>query len=130
MRGKDEKYTGTYIYCGITPAYAGKSAAMKGLNADIKDHPCVCGEKAYLQWTDFQRPGSPLRMRGKARRRRHWYPSYGSPLRMRGKVIYYVQHNIEQRITPAYAGKSKSCVTAVIKEQDHPCVCGEKSLTR
>ena len=46
---------------------------------------------------------------------------------MRGKVLAAGLHNLADRITPAYAGKSESAFCAVHVLQDHPRVCGEKA---
>ena len=54
----------------------------------------------------------------------------GSPLRVRGKVGPVIQLRAGPGITPAYAGKSRRCRPATLIRRDHPCVCGEKILTR
>ena len=71
---------------GITPAYAGKSHCFAVPRVDVKDHPRLCGEK------------SPATITGK-------YQA-GSPPPMRGKVSRQENIGINDRITPAYAGKS------------------------
>ena len=50
----------------------------------------------------------------------------GSPPRMRGKEVSFGKTRNENRITPAYAGKSDSGPAAAAESQDHPRVCGEK----
>ena len=45
MRGKGHADRPVERHIGITPAYAGKSAADSGSCAGSKDHPRVCGEK-------------------------------------------------------------------------------------
>ena len=73
-----------------------------------QDHPRVCGEKLL-----------------------HSLPSVlnrGSPPRMRGKVPTGLQSAFGSRITPAYAGKSCSAEQQQPPVQDHPRVCGEKSM--
>ena len=71
----------------ITPAYAGK----RSLNPDnvilVQDHPRLCGEKANPPAATIFRTGSPPPMRGK-----EW---------MNGL------DDADERITPAYAGKSQ-----------------------
>ena len=52
----------------------------------------------------------------------------GSPLRMRGKGSGAVAVSSVVGITPAYAGKRLYRKYRVERVQDHPCVCGEKSL--
>ena len=106
MRGKDFESAMARVNAGITPAYAGKS--LSG-HSDIPrpwDHPCVCGEKASKFAKEENAAGSPLRMRGKA--------IFKSALQELG------------RITPAYAGKSRSSRPFSLCVRDHPCVCGEK----
>ena len=88
MRGKDRGYTYGIVYMGITPAYAGKSCRKKADNCCNKDHPRVCGEKApKLVMAAME---------------------LGSPPRMRGKADFIVAEFVAERITPAYAGKSRS----------------------
>ena len=47
MRGKDFCTSLAGISDRITPAYAGKSVAAQAVATSGKDHPRVCGEKAY-----------------------------------------------------------------------------------
>ena len=47
---------------------------------------------------------------------------------MRGKVHESIQCFVERRITPAYAGKSTLDDFSHEHLQDHPRLCGEKSL--
>ena len=54
----------------------------------------------------------------------------GSPPRMRGKVRLAAGESIEDRITPAYAGKSFGLVIKFLRHGDHPRVCGEKAYNR
>ena len=51
----------------------------------------------------------------------------GSPPRVRGKVFEAAPNVIQERITPACAGKSKGQLDFPIYFEDHPRVCGEKS---
>ena len=107
MRGKDDQQKRKEKYGGITPAYAGKSLRCCLLVFLVRDHPRVCGEKVftscYMRWLW----GSPPRMRGKA------------------DILHGFQRPVG--ITPAYAGKSLSCLINPPPAQDHPRVCGEKS---
>ena len=48
---------------------------------------------------------------------------------MRGKVSFGVVEDILDRITPAYAGKSKVERNDGCKNRDHPRLCGEKNDT-
>ena len=52
----------------------------------------------------------------------------GSPPRVRGKVDYPDGCVVLDRITPACAGKSAPCAGDLPRRQDHPRVCGEKSV--
>ena len=97
------------VRTGITPAYAGKRGWMRATEVTRKDHPRVCGEKAYS-----------LVINGS---------EWGSPPRMRGKACTCSCASIAGRITPAYAGKSPGCGKPCGKNRDHPRVCGEKSKT-
>ena len=90
----------------ITPACAGKSglaAAQKLLN---QDHPRMCGEKVKRGY----RGETPV----------------GSPPHVRGKVDKNVANKIQERITPACAGKSFMWMKFCPVTQDHPRMCGEK----
>ena len=52
----------------------------------------------------------------------------GSPPRMRGKEIWNEWFRDQNRITPAYAGKSALVGSAGRQAWDHPRVCGEKRV--
>ena len=106
MRGKAFSVSQAHNNGGITPAYAGKRARPHYHMILYGDHPRVCGEKAAILCKLKLSPGSPPRMRGKDDRRR--------------------MSASEQRITPAYAGKSHAGVCGDLVEEDHPRVCGEK----
>ena len=45
---------------------------------------------------------------------------------MRGKVMMRILEKLDERITPAYAGKSRACKPGGAGKLDHPRVCGEK----
>ena len=87
MRGKVLSAICSGSARGITPAYAGKSAIGDLFRVSKGDHPSVCGEKRVSTVDTLRRLGSPPRMRGKAE--------------LSSKNLSY------QRITPAYAGKSR-----------------------
>ena len=129
MRGKVPIACSSSAGTGITPAYAGKSRGRSSGNNFYWDHPRLCGEKyfALLYFTSLK--GSPPPMRGKAAHRTpvticlpdhprlcgekpDWdgldKTAQGSPPPMRGKVSFPALAVKERRITPAYAGKSKS----------------------
>ena len=106
MRGKALMPESFVNQARITPAYAGKRIHHDRLNAVIRDHPRLCGEKCILcKYTKvFQ--GSPPPMRGKASSSSNSRNSAG--------------------ITPAYAGKSKIVQHFGVTTEDHPRLCGEK----
>ena len=92
VTGSPPRVRGKVIRCsicqrgsGITPACAGKRAALWQHYAGVEDHPRVCGEKSYVKMTLRWFAGSPPRVRGKASG-----PGFGVDA---------------LRITPACAGK-------------------------
>ena len=54
----------------------------------------------------------------------------GSPPRGRGKVLAAGLHNLIDRITPAWAGKSCTALRRFVRCGDHPRVGGEKMNKR
>ena len=106
MRGKAVGVAVAPVVTGITPAYAGKRASQLCAGLAPRDHPRVCGEKAYSLVMSGSLWGSPPRMRGKAGGGRERHPAEG--------------------ITPAYAGKSQPTLVTCFLHRDHPRVCGEK----
>ena len=127
MRGKVFVTEFVIVQIGITPAYAGKSdqnviitilhkgspPPMRGkgpegvrYTGDPEDHPRLCGEKPTPIELSEEEKGSPPPMRGKA------------------KAAAFL-HGAD-RITPAYAGKSRLLILWYQKNQDHPRLCGEK----
>ena len=108
MRGKAELCLSAGTRQGITPAYAGKSAAVGNALLHPQDHPRLCGEK-----------GTALAQSEHVR---------GSPPPMRGKGTGAVGDRLLQGITPAYAGKSFQHMSSFIACRDHPRLCGEKRI--
>ena len=106
MRGKARFGIAVLSLRRITPAYAGKSRTNAGDFFDTQDHPRLCGEKLCVRCF-----GQILK---------------GSPPPMRGKVLQLRQLFLCIRITPAYAGKSKTIAGEAFKGEDHPRLCGEK----
>ena len=53
----------------------------------------------------------------------------GSPPHTRERLWSSKEHCQQHRITPAYAGKTKSLLSIVIKLQDHPRIRGKDSLS-
>ena len=45
---------------------------------------------------------------------------------MRGKVVAGFPFSCQSGITPAYAGKSATCIYHIFRQEDHPRLCGEK----
>ena len=107
MRGKVARSSQLLFPFGITPAYAGKSFNQSEMSENRGDHPRLCGEKRAL------RGSTPQQL--------------GSPPPMRGKVVDFDHVIAENRITPAYAGKSAGCHIQPKPSRDHPRLCGEKT---
>ena len=80
---------------------------MRATEVTRKDHPRVCGEKDISVSSSGLLPGSPPRMRGKAKEVAKALDKIG--------------------ITPAYAGKSFARYLVLCTPRDHPRVCGEKA---
>ena len=106
-RGKGYREFGIDISDRITPAQAGKSVAPRQKRSALWDHPRVGGEK-------YSRP-SYSRI------------SMGSPPRGRGKAVKFRCTCGLQRITPAWAGKSRKRRKKKEMSWDHPRVGGEKA---
>ena len=105
-RGKD---SGTVHGCGqlrIIPAWAGKRRCTAACNGLCWDHPRVGGEKSEPN------PMEQLQV--------------GSPPHGRGKVIKNILEKLDQRITPAWAGKRATPRKNGHPGGDHPRVGGEK----
>ena len=93
---------------GITPACAGKRRSCSQTLRRSWDHPRVCGEKKESLGHEPSEKGSPPRVRGKAK-------EAGTTIQGSG-------------ITPACAGKSAVPRKISAPSEDHPRVCGEKTL--
>ena len=106
MRGKGDANGIAVFLCRITPAYAGKSAAVCGAANLGQDHPRLCGEKKKSGYSCAKHVGSPPPMRGKDSRCSELACDAG--------------------ITPAYAGKSVQSSLTRQRRRDHPRLCGEK----
>ena len=107
MRGKVCCAGLHHLIHGITPAYAGKRDSPGQLAGRCRDHPRVCGEKAFL----FEVEVDFLRIT----------PAYA------GKSHITPSGDLTLGITPAYAGKSGCCHPDPQSQRDHPRVCGEKT---
>ena len=108
MRGKVFVGCQIFFLSRITPAYAGKRKFRRLFLDEFRDHPRLCGEKSSMVHRPCKKTGSPPPMRGKVK-----------------KEIKKIQ---EQRITPAYAGKSFRRLSDLFSVQDHPRLCGEKKV--
>ena len=94
----------------ITPAYAGKTPAIRVLTQQTKDHPRVCGKDSYQNLADL------------------W--ATGSPPRMRERPVETIIIIAATRITPAYAGKTGIRLLLGRCDRDHPRVCGKDFYLR
>ena len=110
MRGKGYSDDFCDICLRITPAYAGKSVYGCRPMLFPQDHPRLCGEKRPTERSAATISGSPPPMRGK--------DCYTPPL------VY------DAGITPAYAGKRAHAYLMRDGMQDHPRLCGEKTISR
>ena len=108
MRGKADPELPDNQQSRITPAYAGKRKHEADVQFLFQDHPRLCGEKFSASYILNFVLGSPPPMRGKDLQKR-------------------LQH-LHQRITPAYAGKRSANQLRGYMLQDHPRLCGEKSI--
>ena len=108
MRERLLKFLALDFVLRITPAYAGKTWAMRYINCKCQDHPRVCGKD----------------MSGQLRRPRY----AGSPPRMRERLFANVNIFAHWRITPAYAGKTHPGLCGGTDGQDHPRVCGKDKI--
>ena len=104
-RGKAELHRERRAGSGITPAQAGKSAAVDAAAA-ARDHPRAGGEKLNGAFIDDFLTGSPPRRRGKVRALHCSSPVPG--------------------ITPAQAGKRADGAGGGAALGDHPRAGGEK----
>ena len=105
-RGKVHRYLRGPLPLGITPAWAGKRTAVRGVEKTPRDHPRVGGEKCCSSSAFYIRCGSPPRGRGKG-------------------ILDYMGVPTEG-ITPAWAGKRRHQTVKEKKHEDHPRVGGEK----
>ena len=107
MRGKLSRNFRFFACRRITPAHAGKTLRLAMACAIRADHPRACGENR------FSRHASSI--------------AYGSPPRMRGKPRGEIRQTMQQRITPAHAGKTCRCHIQFRQSPDHPRACGENT---
>ena len=150
MRGKAYRQKIRHHVSRITPAYAGKRETLMCAAGLLEDHPRLCGEKHFRNFSISLRAGSPPPMRGKVlafvdfqfefqdhprlcgEKRfpcNHHRRGTGSPPPMRGKANSSHTRRCPSRITPAYAGKSNPSTKDLNSSKDHPRLCGEKLKT-
>ncbi len=126
VRGKVLNYFICIIVLRITPACAGKRCRSFPRLKRLWDHPRMCGEKHQRVKFPCLLGGSPPHVRGKGFLESRKDPEKGSPPHVRGKVREEFFQHINQRITPACAGKSFVSKEKVDESLDHPRMCGEK----
>ena len=105
MRGKLFVWEEGEARAGITPAHAGKTAALHASTMLWRDHPRACGENSGMDVALMMTQGSPPRMRGKPLLADFLPDLFG--------------------ITPAHAGKTARKRRRVACGRDHPRACGE-----
>ena len=109
MRGKDFITLRKQLFVGITPAHAGKRGSRRRCPLGHGDHPRTCGEKYRESGWQHRGLGSPPHMRGK------------------GEVLHVLV--VQNRITPAHAGKrlkrSRSIVPHAAIVPLFPSVCNK-----
>ena len=96
------------VYWGLTPAFAGKTARNATGDRRRKAHPRIRGEDQFCTLTPAAQHGSPPHSRG----RRH------APERWPGR----------DRLTPAFAGKTRYTNSGRPVVKAHPRIRGEDSL--
>ena len=107
VRGEEPRRRAIGKPCRITPACAGRSGESRYSDAAVEDHPRVCGEKSPLVMVHAR--------------------ALGSPPRVRGEVLCVLKIDVDDRITPACAGRRHAVQWSSLNARDHPRVCGEKS---
>ena len=108
MRGKAVKIAGQPSKRRITPAYAGKRATAFAVKKVTDGSPPPMRGKAIDLLSGVDKTGDHPRLCGeKFSARIFKYLSIGSPPPMRGKVRMHEGKLAMDRITPAYAGKSR-----------------------
>ncbi len=106
VRGEADRLRGISRGKRITPACAGRRLCNASAVRLVEDHPRVCGEKYPAILSRTRTAGSPPRVRGE------------------GSAIAGLVG--AARITPACAGRSLHGVKLLLRNEDHPRVCGEK----
>ena len=105
MRGPQCSLAQLYAYLRITPAYAGTTAMPGVIAIYFWDHPRLCGDHIVQLM--------------------HTREAEGSPPLMRGPRIHIPSTFPVVRITPAYAGTTRTRSRSVCMLWDHPRLCGD-----
>ena len=105
MRGTRHTCRPTLPRAGIIPAYAGNTPPCSHSHTVTRDHPRVCGEHPFPEYSGLY--------------------STGSSPRMRGTRISAVSAGLKTGIIPAYAGNTAYWAIQMPQFRDHPRVCGE-----
>ena len=105
MRGTLEKTVQIAFRNGIIPADAGNTERCPSRLLCRTDHPRGCGEHCFVIKLD--------------------HPNIGSSPRMRGTPGHRPQIHSADRIIPADAGNTQSCISRTSPDTDHPRGCGE-----
>ena len=85
------------------------------------------GKGNFLTATDFSQGITPAYAGKSEADVQFLFHSLGSPPPMRGKAIDFSFGVVEDRITPAYAGKRSLFDFGGDRFKDHPRLCGEKT---
>ena len=89
----------------ITPACAGKTGDRSPCHNDRSDHPRMRGEDLFVSfWVTYQS---------------------GSPPHARGRLVRLPCVRVDERITPACAGKTTCDTPTLPASSDHPRMRGE-----
>ena len=105
VRGKHRRVRSHFPPARLTPACAGKTSARNCSQSSPRAHPRVCGENLAGDLADAEAQGSPPRVRGKRAGQRC--------------------ERVQERLTPACAGKTAAMRLAFSATGAHPRVCGE-----
>ena len=109
------------------PARAGKTDGYETLFYRKEDHPRACGENQLHVRPNPADTDHPRACGENSRNVSISASSSGSPPRVRGKPVLRADCLVEERITPARAGKTLIGYGQCCTRQDHPRACGENT---
>ena len=89
----------------ITPACAGKTSIINSSPTSMRDHPCMCGKDYFCLVQLIMGLGSPPHVRERQTQKQ---------LKL-----------LNNRITPACAGKTDESCGRKLWSRDHPRMCGK-----